>query len=202
MSPAGVIRNRRRPIPLPVSCSEFQSVLVMQPAQQRLRDDSRADRQATIRCTLAGRLALRIRDARSQTRMRASVVVMSDPLREYPTDVLLVEWNHIRTLTTALVSPASGALDRIRADWHVGATLGSKRDPDTGFRGRRVLNTCLYLGFRADLADRACVPFVGISKSLLISRCAKSGLRYESVATSTVSDDARPFRQSRVCCRL
>jgi hypothetical protein len=146
--------------------------------------------------------ALRIRDARSQTRMRASVVVMSDPLREYPTNVLLVEWNHIRTLTTALVSPASGALDRIRADWHVGATLGSKRDPDTGFRGRRVLNTCLYLGFRADLADRACVPFVGISKSLLISRCAKSGLRYESVATSTVSDDARPFRQSRVCCRL
>jgi hypothetical protein len=35
-------QNRRRPIPLPVSCSEFQSVLVMQPAQQRLRDDSRA----------------------------------------------------------------------------------------------------------------------------------------------------------------
>ena len=67
---------------------------MMQPAQQRLRDDSKADRQAMIVCTLAGRLALRIRDARSQTRMRASVVVMRDPLCEYPTDVLLVERNH------------------------------------------------------------------------------------------------------------
>ena len=74
---------------------------MMQPAQQRLRDDSKADRQAMIVCTLAGRLALRIRDARSQARMRASVVVMSDPFREYPTDVPLVERNHpIQTLTT------------------------------------------------------------------------------------------------------
>jgi len=52
-------------------------------------------------CTLARRLALLIRDARSQTRMRASVVVMSDPLRADPTDVSLVEWSHpIQTLAT------------------------------------------------------------------------------------------------------
>ena len=74
---------------------------MMQPAQQRLRDDSKADRQAMVVGAPARRLALRIWDARSQTRMRASVVVMSDPLREYPTDVLLVEWNYpIQTLAT------------------------------------------------------------------------------------------------------
>ena len=74
---------------------------MMQPAQQRLRDDSKADRQAMIVCPFAGRLTLGIRDARSQTRMRASVVVMSDPFREYAADVPLVERNHpIQTLTT------------------------------------------------------------------------------------------------------
>ena len=57
-------------------------------AQQRVRDDSKADRQAMTVCHLAGRLALWIPDATSQTRMRASVVVMSDPPPEYPTNVL------------------------------------------------------------------------------------------------------------------
>src|SRR2546422_10340218 len=74
---------------------------MMQPAQHRLRDDSNAGRQAMIVCSLASHLALRIRDARSQARMRASVVVMSDPRREYLTDVPFVERNHpIQTLAT------------------------------------------------------------------------------------------------------
>src|SRR6059036_1379958 len=67
----GVIRkNKRRPISWPASRSGFQSVLMMQPAQQRLRDDSKADQQAMVVGAPARRLALRIWDARSQTRMR------------------------------------------------------------------------------------------------------------------------------------
>src|SRR5712691_3847865 len=101
VSPVVIRKNKRRPISWPASRSGFQSVLMMQPAQQRLRDDSKADRQAMIVCLLASRLALRIWDARSQARMRASVVVMSDPLHEYPTDVPLIQRNHpIQTLAT------------------------------------------------------------------------------------------------------
>jgi hypothetical protein len=40
----------------------------------------------------------------------------------------------VRSLTTALVSPSAPSTG-FALEWHVGATLGSKRDPDTGSRG-------------------------------------------------------------------
>ena len=71
---------------------------MMQPAHQRLRDDSKTGRQVMTVCLLASRLALRIRDARSQARMGDSptgvgvsipvawVVSVEETKRMKPTD--------------------------------------------------------------------------------------------------------------------
>jgi len=58
---------------------------MMKPAQHWLRDDSEADWQAMTVYKLRGLRTLRIWDARSQARMRASVVVQV----ENPTPIIL-----------------------------------------------------------------------------------------------------------------
>src|SRR5882762_10026653 len=74
---------------------------MMQPTQHWLRDDSKADRQAMTVCQFRGFLTLRIWDARSQARMRASVVIVSDPFSDDGPKMPFIQKNQpIQTFAT------------------------------------------------------------------------------------------------------
>ena len=77
-------------IPCTKSCHGFQAVLMMEPAQHRPRDDSKADRLEMTVHQLWGLLTTRIWDARSQARMRASMVVVSDPFCDNGPDMTFI----------------------------------------------------------------------------------------------------------------
>ena len=55
---------------------------MMQSAQDRLRDDLKADRQTMTVYQFRDPLTLRIGNARPQARMRASVVIVSHPFHQ------------------------------------------------------------------------------------------------------------------------
>src|SRR5947209_1792756 len=100
----------------PDSSGGFESVLVMRPAQHPLRDDSKAERLAMTVCQLAGLCLRRTRDARSQARMRASMVVMTHPFRQDGPEMPFIHQDQpIETLATHAADQPLAKCVRLRA---------------------------------------------------------------------------------------